>query len=58
MRPDERAAFLCNHANFFCKDRDKAKELALLICEIVMNDRGGEEKAHYWKLVIEEIYKL
>jgi len=58
MKPDERASFLCNHANFFCRDRSNAVELALLMCELVLENRLKEDDKVYWKLVVEEIYKL
>jgi len=49
MKPDERASFLCNHANFFCRDRSNAVELALLMCELVLENRLKEDDKVYWK---------
>jgi hypothetical protein len=58
MKPDERAAYLCNHANFFCRDRANAIELAVFFCELILEARLNEQDKQYYKQVIEEIYKL
>lgn len=52
------AASLCNHAKFYCNDRERAKELALFICEVVLGNRLEKDERQKWKRVSEEIYKL
>lgn len=58
MTEEQTAAYLCNHANFYCNDREKAKELALFICEINLGNRLEKDERQKWKQVCEEIYKL
>ncbi len=58
MKPDERAASMCNQCMFWTQDRGKAIELALFICEHTIGLRLKEDDKVYWKLVIEEIYNL
>jgi hypothetical protein len=55
---DQIAASLCNHAKFYCNDRERAKELALFICEVVLENRLEKEERQKWKRVCESIYKL
>lgn len=52
------AASLCNHAKFYCNDRERAKELTLFMCEVVLGNRLEKDERQKWKRVSEEIYKL
>lgn len=58
LKPDERAQSLLNNGLYFGGSKTMAKELALFICETVMDQRLKIDDFIYWKLVKEEIYKL
>lgn len=58
LKPDERAKSIINNSIYFTHDKSLSKELALWICQLVIDQKLKIDDKIYWSLVQEEIYKL
>jgi hypothetical protein len=58
LKPDERAKSIINNSLYFTGDKSLSKELALWICQLVIDQKLKIDDKIYWVLVQEEIYKL
>lgn len=56
LKPYERAEYLVNQGMYYTGTKDKAKELALFICQVVRDQKLKIDDRFYWELVVEEIY--
>ena len=56
LKPYERAEYLVNQGIYFPGNKDKAKEFALFICQVVKDQKLKIDDRFYWELVVEEIY--
>lgn len=58
LKPDERAKSIINNSLYFTGNKELSKELALWICQLVIDQKLKIDDKIYWSLVQEEIYKL
>lgn len=56
FKPYERAEYLVNQGIYFTGNKEKAKEFALFICQVVKDQKLKIDDRFYWELVVEEIY--
>ena len=58
ITPTERAKSLVNNALYFCGDKDKAKDCAHYLVQVILGENLKADDLGFWMLVKEEIYKL
>ena len=58
LKPDERAKSIINNSLYFTGNKALSKELALWVCQMVIDQKLKIDDKIYWVLVQEEIYKL
>jgi hypothetical protein len=56
LKPYERAEYLVNQGVYFTGNKEKSKEFALFICQVVKDQKLKIDDRFYWELVVEEIY--
>lgn len=58
LKPDERAKALHTNGLYYTGSPIFAKEMALWVCQLVIDQKLKIDDKIYWTLVKEEIYKL
>lgn len=56
MKPDKQARALLINSHYFCNDKVFSFELALYMCELVLQQNLNEDDRAHWKQTKEEIY--
>lgn len=58
LKPYERAEYLINQGMYFTGTKEKAREFALFVTQVVKDQKLKIDDRFYWELVVEEIYNV